>query len=52
MVKVPFYFQSVDFQRMVQDYPPAPDFFADLFKRPPADIQAIQERRLKEAIQR
>ena len=50
--EVPFYFQSLDFQRMVQEYPPAPAFFGDLFKCPPEDIQALQERRLKEAVQR
>ncbi|MEE9198541.1 MAG: hypothetical protein V3U26_01955, partial [Dehalococcoidia bacterium] len=50
--EVPFYFQSVDFHRLVHEYPPAPAFFKVLFKCSPQEIRALQERRLKEAVER
>jgi phenylacetate-CoA ligase len=50
--EVPFYFRSLDFGKMVQEYPPAPAFFKTLFKCSPQEIRALQERRLGEAVDR
>ena len=50
--EVPFYHQAVDYRKLVEEYPPAPAFFKDVFKRPPQEIKALQESRLRAAVQR
>lgn len=49
---VPYYFQSVDFHRLVREYPPAPAFFQGVFKRSRREVLTLQENRLREAVNR
>lgn len=50
--EVPFYYQSIDFAELVREYPPAPDFFRGVFMLSVEEIRALQERRLRVAVQR
>ena len=45
---VPFYYQSIDFDELVREYPPAPDFFRGVFMLSLEEIRALQEQRLRE----
>ena len=49
---VPFYYQSIDFDELVREYPPAPDFFRGVFKLGIEEIRALQEQRLRGAVAR
>jgi len=49
---VPFLFQSLDYRRLIEEYPPAPAFFQDVFVRSPRELRALQERRLRRAVER
>ena len=44
---VPFYYQSIDFDELVREYPPAPDFFRGVFKLGIEEIRALQEQRIE-----
>lgn len=50
--EVPFYYQSIDFAELVREYPPAPDFFRGVFMQSVEETRALQERRLRDAVQR
>ena len=50
--EVPFYYQSIDFAELVREYPPAPDFFRGVFMQSIEETRALQERRLRAAVQR
>ena len=50
--EVPFYYQSIDFEELVREYPPAPDFFRGVFMQSVEETRALQERRLRGAVQR
>jgi phenylacetate-CoA ligase len=50
--KVPYYYQAVDYDKLVTEYPPAPAFLEGVFKLSPPEIRALQERRLVEAVDR
>ena len=49
---VPFYYQAIDYEKLVREYPPAPGFFKDVFKRSQSDLKALQDQRVMEAVQR
>ena len=49
---VPFYYKSIDFEELVREYPPAPDFFRGVFMMSTEEIRALQEKRLREAVAR
>lgn len=43
---IPYYFRTLDWDRLVREYPPPPDFFEDVFYRwKRVDIERIQEER-------
>lgn len=50
-VTIPYYFSTLDFEKLVQEYPPPPAFFDEVFyKWGRSDIQKVQEERfLREA---
>lgn len=50
--EVPFYYQALDFAELVREYPPAPDFFRGVFRQSLEEIRAVQERRLRAAVER
>lgn len=50
--EVPFLFQSIDYRKLTEEYPPAPAFFKDVFMRSRQELQALQERRLRQAVER
>ena len=41
----PLYSESIDFERLYEEYPPAPKYFHTVHKMPPHEIRALQERR-------
>ena len=49
---VPFYYKSIDFEELVREYPPAPDYFRGVFMLSTEEIRALQEKRLREAVAR
>ena len=49
---VPFYYKSIDFEELVREYPPAPDYFRGVFMLSVEEIRELQERRLREAVAR
>lgn len=49
---IPYYFQNVDWQRLVDEYPPAPAYFDTVFRWPRERIEELQLRRLKEQVDR
>jgi phenylacetate-CoA ligase len=48
----PLYSQSIDFERLYEEYPPAPKYFHSVHKMPPHEIRALQERRFLEQVAR
>lgn len=50
--EVPFLFQSIDYRKLIEEYPPAPAFFTDVFLRSPGELRALQARRLRQAVER
>ncbi len=49
---VPFYYKSIDFEELVREYPPAPDYFRGVFLLSVEEIHELQERRMREAVER
>ncbi len=50
---IPYYFKTLDWDRLVRDYPPPPDFFEKMFyDYGRADIERVQEERLLAQVQR
>ena len=49
---VPFYYKSIDFEELVREYPPAPDYFRGVFLLSVEEIRELQERRMREAVER
>ncbi len=49
---VPFYYKSIDFEELVREYPPAPDYFRGVFMLSVEEIRELQERRLRGAVER
>ena len=43
---VPFYYKSIDFEELVREYPPAPDYFRGVFMLSVEEIRELQERRI------
>ena len=50
--KVPYYYQAIDYDKLVTEYPPAPAFLEGVFKLSQQEIRTLQERRLVEAVER
>ncbi|TAK69838.1 MAG: phenylacetate--CoA ligase family protein [Betaproteobacteria bacterium] len=48
----PYYYQTLDWNRLVADYPPAPGYFDTVWKWPRERLVALQQQRLREAVQR
>ena len=51
-VKPPYYWQSLDFEKLVQDYPPPPTFFNTIYRMPRGALRELQERRFRTQIER
>jgi phenylacetate-CoA ligase len=49
---VPYYFRSIDLEKLVRDYPPSQDYAETVFLYDRKDIEAIQNRRCIEAVDR
>ena len=50
--KAPYYWQSLDFEKLVQDYPPPPTFFNTVYRMPREALRELQERRFRTQIER
>lgn len=48
--EVPYYYNSIDFNKLVQEYPPAPAFFKGVFKHTLPELATLKERRLRDAV--
>jgi phenylacetate-CoA ligase len=49
---VPNYWTSVDFPRLLQDYPPPPQFFESVYRMPRVQLHALQEMRFLATVRR
>ncbi len=47
-IEIPYYYRSIDWDRLVADYPPPPHFHSTTGVLPEEQIVALQERRFKE----
>lgn len=43
--KIPYYWQSLDFPKLMADYPPPPAFFSRVYRMPREELHALQETR-------
>jgi phenylacetate-CoA ligase len=43
---VPYYYRSIDFERLVRDYPPSQDYAETVFLHSRTQIEEVQNRRL------
>jgi len=48
-VPIPYYYQAVDYARLVEEYPPPSDYFDTVWRWPRERIEELQRRRLREA---
>src|ERR1700752_1124063 len=48
----PYYWQSLDFDKLIEDYPPPPTFFNTVYRMPRAALRELQERRFRTQIAR
>ncbi len=51
-VRPPQYWQSLDFPKLVKDYPPPPDYFNTIYRMPPEGIRELQAKRFGTQIER
>ena len=47
---VPYYYRSIDFERLVRDYPPSKDYAETVFLHDRKQIEEVQNRRLLEIL--
>ncbi|MGE3922449.1 MAG: phenylacetate--CoA ligase family protein [Lautropia sp.] len=50
--QVPWYWKSLDFERLTRDFPPPPDYFRERFTASPQTIRTLQEQRFVETMER
>jgi phenylacetate-CoA ligase len=50
--KIPRYYQSLDFEALWRDYPPAPDYFESTYRLSRDALRALQERRFLAQMER
>lgn len=48
----PYYWQSLDFPKLIENYPPPPAFFHTVYRMPRAQLREIQERRFRSQVAR
>jgi len=48
----PYYWQSLDFPQLMEEYPPPPAFFNTVYRMPRTQLRALQEQRFKTQIAR
>lgn len=46
---IPYYYRSLDYRQLVEQYPPAPDYFDSIWLWPRERIEELQRHRLREA---
>lgn len=51
-VSIPYYYRAVDYRRLIEDYPPPPDYFDTVWLWPRERIEERQRRHLREAAAR
>ena len=51
-LEVPYYFRSLDFEKLWRDYPPPPDYFRKVYRMPRDELRALQEKRFLETVKR
>lgn len=51
-MEIPFYYRTLDWQKLVADYPPAPHFFDGVWSWPRERIEAMQTERMRAAVAR
>lgn len=49
---VPNYWSSIDFPKLLADYPPAPGFFETVYRMPREELRALQEARFLATVRR
>lgn len=52
VTKIPYYYKSVDFEKLVQEYEPPLEFMEGTYKWSREKIEAVQFKRLKETLER
>lgn len=49
-MSVPYYFRSLDFEKLVKEYPPSDEFEKSIFKWPRSKIESLQKERLTKIV--
>jgi phenylacetate-CoA ligase len=51
-VAVPYYWRTLDFEKLWRDYPPPPDYFRTVYRMPREQLRALQEQRFLATVKR
>lgn len=50
--QIPWYWRSLDFEKLTRDYPPPPDYFRTTYRMPRDELRSLQEVRFLETVRR
>lgn len=51
-VSVPWYYNSLDFPKLWEEFPPPPDFLSGVYRMPPERLRALQNERFLQQVKR